>query len=189
MLLPTELFMDMNCNINYTSCRKKVPELTVQRCELHTHRSRDAKLDKLSSWLEARIKHKRCCHCSIGKENDESILRVAGEILRLRKKISRQPTHTTYIPTRIVDLSDYVCSVCSDTSSLHSWSSAFTDESLSDIEQIKQARVLLIQQRCEILGDPDKVKNVDFAKIRQCLRQYYLMDRKPQDYDSNCFNR
>lgn len=144
-----------------------LPELTVTKCILHKLPDIDVLLDKLSNTLEVRLKHKGCSHeHKLKPEVNELILE---RILKLRKQLD------SGVDT-ICDCSvDHVSSVsCSESASSVDYMTYPQDK--YDIEQIRQARELLIKKRISVLNDPSKLCTVDLMKTRRCLRQYKNME-------------
>lgn len=169
----------------------QLPELQVSKCTLHKHCNVDAELDKLSNSLEVRLRHRGCSrehHFNPGQSKS-----ILGRILTLRESTR----------DKIPDEFEYKCHSLRYTNSYENDSLSYANDSLSyashstcvqdlardsyDMEQIRQARKLLIRQRYEILNDPQKMRAVDLMRMRHCLRQYHLLDKLACDYDSDSF--
>lgn len=164
------------------------PELKVKRCTLHRNSDIDLQVDKLSSSLEVRLRHQGCSkeHCHNPKRNEN----ILGKILELKESSKDRYVYENFplgTSTRSWGASWRRALSLTDSISFTSCSTYLTDlgQDAADLEQIRRAREMLIRQRYDILNDPEKMRTVDFIKMRHCLRQYHLMSNKTIDYYSD----
>lgn len=164
------------------------PELKVTKCKIHRNSDVDLKLERLHRNLEVRLSHVGCSKENCSKNRNELLI---NKIIKLKRCNSNTQKYYEFIEgeEKQANQASCLCENCdrssissrfTSLSSCNSHSSSCCYDLIQDtldIEQIRYARKSLIKQRFEILNDPEKIRLLDFPKIRHCLRQYKIMQK------------